>query len=204
MKNKVQCQDRVVGAVLAGGRGRRLNADKPSVRFEGITLLERAARLLGMLCDKVLVVGTRRFPAIRDVLFVEDIFKGMGPLAGIHSALSASKGRRCLIIPCDLPFLSEKTLGLLKAETSNADIVIFRHGDSGFLEPLVGIYRGRVLEAAESLLKDGPHSVRDLFDMVKVRFLEVPDSREFFNLNSPLDLANVALERGEKCASGNR
>ena len=79
----------VAAFVLAGGKSTRMGADKAFVILDGRTMLARALELARTVSDNVHIVGSaEKFAAFAPV--VEDVFRGCGPLGGIHAALRAS------------------------------------------------------------------------------------------------------------------
>src|SRR5262245_23173248 len=88
---------RPVGVILAGGASTRMGRDKALLEIEGETLLARAARRLGEVCEEVLVADAGRFGGIPDG-------PGRGPAAGLLGAARARPGRALLVLAVDLPF----------------------------------------------------------------------------------------------------
>lgn len=114
--------NRIFGAVLAGGRSRRMGCDKAAILYEGTTLLERvvAAGLHAGL--PMLVVGRERpqgFPH-SSVRFVTDQYPDSGPLGGLLTAFAHLEGD-CLALACDLPRLDSATLAWLLTTAASFD-----------------------------------------------------------------------------------
>ncbi|MHC1581358.1 MAG: molybdenum cofactor guanylyltransferase [Methanopyraceae archaeon] len=92
----------MIGAVLIGGRGRRIGGDKPWVVVEGRPLVEWATRLLRRVgCERVYAVAPVRDarwdgPTIRD--------SGGGPADGIRAVLEAFPGELVCVTACDVVF----------------------------------------------------------------------------------------------------
>lgn len=88
----------ILGAVLAGGRSSRFGSDKAAASWNGRSLTEHAAALIGQHVDRVVIVGPDG---------VSDLpARGLGPLGGIAGALdlAATQGfGSVLTIGCDMP-----------------------------------------------------------------------------------------------------
>ena len=89
----------ILGAVLVGGRSSRFGSDKAAAEWNGRSLAEHAAALVGQHVDRVVTIG-----AAGDV---PDLPRpGLGPLGGIAGALDHA-GREgfdsVLTIGCDMP-----------------------------------------------------------------------------------------------------
>ena len=88
----------VLGAVLAGGRSSRFGSDKAQASWNGRSLAEHAAALIGQHVGRVVIVGPGGVPDLPG--------PGLGPLGGIAGALdvAAAEGfASVLTIGCDMP-----------------------------------------------------------------------------------------------------
>lgn len=95
----------MLGAVLAGGRSRRFGRDKIAVEVEGVPMALRAVRALAPSCAEVVIVTSRPTPAEWGTV-IPDLRPGLGPLAGIESALgyAAERGYPAVfVLAADLP-----------------------------------------------------------------------------------------------------
>ena len=186
----------VSAIVLAGGRSSRFKRDKALILWEGKPLIVRLVDMLKRMFGEIIVVtgDDRRYEDLLDVIVVDDLIKGKGPLGGIHAGLSSSSNDYNLILPCDMPLLNEKVISLLLDEIDGQARIILPVV-RGYVEPLVGIYHRDCIPFAEMLLRGGKLKVLGLMDFVPTklipesRVLEVdPDLTSFLNLNRPEDL----------------
>ena len=99
----------VLGAVLMGGRSSRFGSDKAAAEWDGRTLADHAAALVGQHVDEVVTVGgpggVPDLPA-----------PGLGPLGGIAGALGYAAGHgfaSVLTIGCDMPRVPSELLTAL-------------------------------------------------------------------------------------------
>ena len=189
------------GAVLTGGKSKRMGRDKASLRIGDRSLLEvqldklRAAgiRELMVSCAK----GKRpEVPA--DVKVVEDLVPDKGPLVAIASVLNAMVTEWCVILSVDAIGVSPETIKKLMdaAVISSADIVIL--ASTAGLQPLIGAYKKTLAEDALELVNSGRLAVRALFSSHPPLLIELPEgSLELLNCNTPEDLEKFA-ELAEK------
>lgn len=143
------------GAVLAGGRSRRMGRDKRLLVFEGRPLLLHAVGLLSPLVQEILVVAPEPPPLLlSEGRFVEDRIPGFGVLSGLHAALSEAAYDPVLCIPVDTPLLDERWLRLLLgiARTAGTPCVPLV---GGYVHPIPGAYPRSVRPALEEALKGG-------------------------------------------------
>jgi molybdopterin-guanine dinucleotide biosynthesis protein A len=171
-----------------------MGADKAFVILEGRTLLARSLELARSVTSDVRIVGdAARFAAFAPV--VEDIFRGCGPLGGIHAALRASTAELNLMLAVDVPFISPALLEFLiaRARDSTAMVTVARAG--GRLQPLCAVYRHEFSVVAESALRQGRYKINALFDAATALTISEEElqaagfsASAFRNLNTPEEL----------------
>ncbi|MFM7213740.1 MAG: molybdenum cofactor guanylyltransferase [Verrucomicrobiota bacterium] len=149
---------RFSGAVLAGGRSRRMGFPKSRLIVAGETLLHRQLRLLALAGASELLISlnseTQELPpedlCVRTVL---DRLADTGPLAGIESLLQASQKPWVTILAVDLPRLNLRFIGELLHRVTPTSGVVPVHG--GRLEPLCAVYPKSATAIATRLLGEG-------------------------------------------------
>jgi molybdopterin-guanine dinucleotide biosynthesis protein A len=193
--------------VLAGGRGRRMKADKAGLDVGGRTLLEHVLAQIEPYFDEVLVSispgqplapvpGIRtssplrpdspsRAPAPR-VRMVEDEEPGLGPLGGLLAGLKAAKHGACAAIACDIPDVDLTLLRSLAEAAADAEIAV-PVGPSGLYEPLFAVYRRSIIPAIESLLGRGERSLLPLYETCRTAVVRFDDPGRIRNLNTRED-----------------
>lgn len=139
------------------------------------------------------------YPRLR---VVSDVYPNKGPLGGIYTGLKASDSFYNLVVACDMPFLNQSLLRYMTRISAGFDLVVPRLGD--LVEPLHAVYSRRCLAPAESLLKQDDLSLRQLFTLVKVRYVEAeeidrfdPEHLSFFNINDEADMDRARRLVGE-------
>lgn len=186
----------------------RLGQDKTLETIGNRSLLERVLGQLSFLDSDVLVVTAQElsypqlsiYPRLR---IVSDIYPAKGPLGGIYTGLRLSNSFHNLVVACDMPFLNRDLLGYLVAESADYDLVVPRLGD--LVEPLHAVYSKACLAPIEYLLERGRLGVRELFSLVRVRYVAAweierfdPEHLSFFNINTRSDLARAKDLLGDK------
>jgi molybdopterin-guanine dinucleotide biosynthesis protein A len=184
--------------VLAGGKALRMGGEKPLRELRGKTLLQHAIDLVAPLAGEVVVsAGERRFAVPPGVQTVPDPvgLQGKGPLSGVLAGLQACKSDICVLLPCDLPNLTQGLLaGLLDALGENA--CAYCELDDG-QEPLVAaLRRKQVAKAARAALQAGRYKVVPCWEAAGARVLDTSwvrqfgdPARLFANINTPDDLS---------------
>jgi molybdopterin-guanine dinucleotide biosynthesis protein A len=181
----------VAAAILAGGAGRRMGADKATLVVQGTALARRVAAVAAAVADPVVLVAPAGHPA-RSLGLPALTDPGRGPLAALAAALEALDAGHVLALATDHPALRPELLELLLELRASAPAVACR-GPGGFLEPLVAVYERAPVLAAARAAED--HSLRGLLAAVGARILEPPewraadpDGRSFTDLDTPADL----------------
>jgi molybdopterin-guanine dinucleotide biosynthesis protein A len=187
--------------VLAGGYGLRLGRNKALEAVGERSLLEWVLSRLSFLDSDILLVTTKELPYTRLIDYprlrvVSDIYPGKGPLGGIYTGLKFIGAARSLVVACDMPFLNRGLLRYMIELSAGFDLVIPRLGE--LVEPLHAVYSKACLAPIERLLEQGILSVRELFSLVRVRYVETeeidrfdPEHLSFFNVNTKSDLARA-------------
>ncbi len=189
----------LTGALLAGGRSRRLGRDKANLKLAGRPLaLWVAERLAPLVADLWLVTNTPLEHLELGLPLVSDLLPDQGPLGGLRTALFMSRTPWVLAASVDQPFLSPALLAALarQAGRTRRAAVVFA-SDRG-LEPFPGLYHVRLLERLADYLQSRRH-VRPFLAKIRPEVLS-PEPlaaagerrRHFFNLNTPEDLRNAA------------
>ncbi len=176
----------------------RLGRDKVLENIGNRTLLQRVVKSISVLTsDIILVTGEKQYlPQLTDyprLQIITDTYPQKGPLGGIYTGLTISDSLHNLVVACDMPFLNQDLLRYMIQLSSNFDLVIPRLGD--MIEPLHAIYSKDCLTHIGRLLKQGELRIRQLFTLVKVRYVEAdeinrfdPKHLSFFNINTEADL----------------
>jgi len=198
----------VAGLILAGGRNTRMGGmDKSRLPVNGIPLIHSIAVLLQGLFPEVILVSNR--PELqRDlpgrVVIASDLYRGRGPLGGLHSGLVHTNAEALFCVACDMPSLRRDLIQAQVREFHSAvlrgcQVLIPRIGE--LIEPLHGIY----LKSLEPLVREicggeGGYSIRVLLEQARTRYWELEDTPHhrsaFFNLNTPKDLKAHLQSKG--------
>lgn len=188
----------VTGVILAGGESSRMGRNKALLEVNGEPMIGTAYRRMAELFDNVLLVTNT--PEIYEFIpcrKLADIYPCMGPLAGIHAALSGCSGDRVFVTACDMPSLNPHLIRELGSIQRGADVVIPE--TPGGLEPLHAFYAKSCLPKMERMLRAGERRILSFFDQAQVRLVPRgriaaldPDFSSFRNINTPEDYQRLA------------
>jgi len=190
--------DPVFGLVLAGGESRRMGRDKALLVRDGRSQLDYVTALLEAVTDRVFI-STRREQendAERSRFAqIVDRYDGIGPVAGILSAMDAHPDVSWLIVACDLPNIDRATLEyLLEHRTAEQPFTAYRSSYDGLPEPLCALYRPGSDAIVRRFVDDGVVCPRKILIRSDTHLLEQPHPEALDNINTPDDLAASVLE----------
>ncbi len=176
--------------ILTGGGSRRMGRDKAMLPVGGKTMLQYLIDKYSSLGPVAVSVNTQgRFP-FEGAMEMVDRYPDMGPLNGLVSAYMESDEELIFMTGTDLPFGDRELVKHLVELMGDAGACIMRRGKKGF-EPLFAIYRRTCGEKAAACLSEGRKSIRDILDVVDVRYVESEELPEFdlerilMNVNTP-------------------
>jgi len=189
----------IAGAILAGGRSRRMGHDKRLAKLANRTLIEHTIARLQPQVDRLMLNANDdppHYAATGLPVRADPIPDFAGPLAGILAALIWAQeiGARALVtVPSDAPFFP---VDLVERFNAIQDRAIVSASSGGRLHPVFSLWRKpetfiAPLRAAiedessrkvESFITRFPHGV--------VEFA-ITSHDPFFNINTPADLAEA-------------
>ena len=202
-------QSAIKAFIQAGGRSSRMKLDKAWLEIDGVPMIERAvaaakpAGRLGIIVNAANPQVERygRLAESCDARLIFDMHEHLGPLGGIHTALThCGAGESALILACDLPFITTEFLSFLCEIHQNPiphsplptppDVTV-PLDQSGRLQPLAGIYDRSLEVVVRQMLAANEFKVDLLHPRVSTRrvgfeeFAHLRDAERFFiNVNT--------------------
>ncbi len=186
----------IAGAILSGGKNERMaGKNKAFLEVDGVPVIQTAINTLGNIFKEVILVTNtpedyQRYA--KDCLIVRDLIKDIGPLGGIHAALSQTSKQAVFFIACDMPFLHNDLIvrQLALFNSVESDALVPRINSQ--IEPIHAVYRKSIKEKIETFLREGKDcSIRSFLTIVNVSYFDLEDTSSnrkiFKNLNTPQD-----------------
>ena len=188
----------VSATILAGGQSRRMGYPKCLAKIGEVTLLDILIEKLTKIGFEKIWISINRdtkIPLKDEYNYIFDDYTKVGPLAGILAALENSKADYSFIIPCDVPFISEKIIIELLENRRDDRIVIAK--DEKGIQPLIGVYPRNSLDSVRNIIASGKRRIISVFEIFPVETLDFSSSAGFLNINTPEDLivANGTIDR---------
>lgn len=184
----------VTGAILAGGRGTRMEGrDKGLLPLQGKPMISHVIRALQPQVASLVLNANRNradyaafgFPVVGD-----DHSDYRGPLAGMAAVLRHVSTDWVQCAPCDTPQLPADLVKRLQQAIGNTDVRIALPHDGARIQPLFALLHRDLLPELDASVAAGHLAVgRWMLDHahVEVDFSDCPEG--FANLNTPGELA---------------
>lgn len=182
-----------IGLVLAGGRSRRMGADKAFVPLAGQPMLAHVVGHLAPQVDKLVISSNA--PAANYAAFgapvLPDILDGFGgPLAGVHAALARFPDDTVVSVAVDLPLLPCDLVMRLKAGWDGRRC---RYAVCGGWHALAILWPPGCADALWNYLAQGQRGVSGWLERHGEAVVVPPDEHADLrlNINTPADLARA-------------
>jgi molybdopterin-guanine dinucleotide biosynthesis protein A len=186
------------GAILAGGRARRLGGlNKAGLILHpgSASVLDRQLARLSHVVDRTIIIANDadHFSAA-GVPVIADLVPDGGALGALYTAVHSAGTDWTLVIACDMPFVSEPLLAHLVDVGRTVDIAIPRTA-RGY-EPLCATYSRRSAIELRRLIDEKRFRLSDVARIPGLNVREIgrdeletfgPEEVLFFNLNTPDD-----------------
>ena len=184
-------------AILAGGKSRRFGSNKALAPWFTGYVIDAVVQAAMSACQEVIIIANESEPySYLGLPIFPDILPGLGPLAGLQSALHNAKAERIFLLGCDMPLLNSELLNLMWEIPTWAPVVI--PGTPQGLEPLHAIYHKSLLPivnnrisagnlSLQSLLEDIPCHIVSHADILKI----CPSFKCLTSANTPEELAKL-------------
>lgn len=189
MQQPTQPRWNACAIVLAGGKSRRMGADKSMMMWDAIPLIQRIVETLAPMFAQVLVsTNTPETHAFLRVPMVRDAYPDCGPMGGIASTLEASAHDANFVIACDIPAIPVALMEQLYAMLADREAAV--PICAGRYEPLFAWYRKSIAGPMRDELERGDLKLQKFLAAHRVATVEVREGA-IANVNTPEDLARA-------------
>ena len=189
----------ILGAILAGGKSKRMGQDKLFVNLNNKKLIEHTIVKVKKYLKELIIVtnNENEFFKINNLITVNDCIKGqLGPLAGILTAMKWAKENSPKSIwiasfPCDTPFFPESIIAKFIEESKKKESLILCASSHGRKHNIFGLWS---LDLYGKLYNDLVNNkIRKVQDWTKANNIknlefEFEGHDPFFNINTLEDL----------------
>ena len=180
-------------AILAGGKSSRMNYNnKALLNYKEKKFIEHIIEAGKNYKEIIIISNNKEEYKGFNLRVVEDIYKGNGPLSGIHSALVNSTTDEVLCIACDMPLITEKTLNILGDYSGDYEVLIPRVSER--LQPLCSIYSKKIIRNLEEAIKENNNKLQLLIKSLNYKIIEGNEEAKFIED----DFLNINTEKEYK------
>jgi molybdopterin-guanine dinucleotide biosynthesis protein A len=128
-----------------------------------------------------------RFHEELDVIIDLPSISGLGPLAGIYTAMTERPADQYLVLPCDMPFIGQKeTAALIQLAEGTHDVTAVRTSEEHL--PLFSIWNHRVKKDLMREILNKQLSVMKFLNQVETKWVDSRlihvDKTIFRNINT--------------------
>jgi molybdopterin-guanine dinucleotide biosynthesis protein A len=170
-----------------------MRTDKAALQYHGQPQLQWAFELVAKFCAAsfVSVRPDQRTDAARaGHPQIVDRQPGIGPIAGISAALLEQPKAAWLVLACDLPFLTERTLEHLIAHRDASKVATaYRSAHDGLPEPLCAIWEPAAREPVLAYIASGKQCPRKFLINSDTKLLDLPERQALDNVNTVEEFA---------------
>jgi len=154
------------GFVLAGGQSSRMGEEKALVKFAGQPLILRTLAILRAAGLPPSIAGARAdLASFAPVVEDPTPQAGLGPLAGICSALAATATLRAAFIPVDLPLLPSSLVAYLLHHATITDAIVTVPSINGFAQTFPAVIHRSALPILQSQLESNNRGCFSAFQL---------------------------------------
>jgi len=189
----------ILGAILAGGKSKRMREDKIFLNLNNKTLIEHTINKVKKHFKELIIITDKKneFFVKNNLITVKDCIEGqLGPLVGILTAMKWAKENspKCSWIasfPCDTPFFPVSIISKFIEESKKKESLILCASSHGRQHNIFGLWSIELHDKLyDDLVNNKVRKVQDWTKKNNIKNLEFEfkDYDPFFNINTPEDL----------------
>lgn len=184
--------------ILSGGQSQRMGKTKALLTYQDQPQIFRLAQMLGTFSNEISLSCTPEQASLftaagwnQQIITDLPTWGHIGPLNGLLSAFY-QKITAWLVVGCDYPRLTKADFEYLILNRDQSRLAtVFRHPDTGFAEPLIGIYEPGAGDALLHWFETGNQSLRIFLEQHPVKFV-IPDHPDHLqSVDTPDDYLNI-------------
>ena len=180
-------------AILAGGKSSRMNYNnKALLTYKEKRFIEHIIEAGKDYKEVIIIWNNLEEYKGFNLRIVEDIYKGNGPLSGIHSALINSTTDKVLCIACDMPLITKETLNIIGSYQEEYDVLVPKVSER--LQPLCGVYSKNIISKIEEAIKENNNKLQLLIRTLNLKVIEGDINSKFIEQ----DFLNINTEKEYK------
>ena len=186
------------GLILSGGKSRRMGRDKALLKHNnGQTQLSFITDLVSQFTEKMFVsINSDQVQDDERSQFnqIIDNYKNIGPIAGILTALEKHPNVDWLIVACDLPNITQKTIKhLIDSRNDKQSFTAYKNDHGNLPEPMCAIYHAGSVHLIKKFVSNNVNCPRKILLRSKTKLIEQLELNTLDNINTPESLKESIL-----------
>ncbi|MCC7298377.1 MAG: molybdenum cofactor guanylyltransferase [Bacteroidia bacterium] len=185
------------GLILAGGKSQRMGTDKAFVEVGGTPAYQYIKNIIAPFCQEIFISCNSKNAQLfqhSNLLIDPEDGDAMGPITGVANALNLHP-ESWLVVACDYLLLTSTDIEyLLQHRNPQKLATVFKNPNTGFIEPLIGIYESICKPIISENIAKNNHSLRHLLmendteivvpqDLKRIQSIDTQE--QYLQLNSP-------------------
>ncbi len=160
---------KLAGVIVMGGLNTRMNGNKKALlNYKGQPFYKHITTALSSIDKIYMSVDDKANYENLDLGFelVEDVYKKIGPMGGIHSTFINCEEDAFLFVPSDTPLLDKKIIEKIISEfyKTNNNVILLENNK---LHPLMAIYKKECLDVVIKSINSGNFRLLNIADEVE-------------------------------------
>lgn len=169
--------------ILAGGESSRMNGyPKGLLEIGQKTFIDKVIYELQMFDKLYISANTNSYDNFGCEILCDNI-KNIGPISAIQAALSKTDKEWIFICPCDMPFISAKTIMEMFDDIKSDTGCALLKGKER-IYPTVGIYNKRIIKNVSEQIMQRDYRLMNLLENINTVFTECSDEKQLININT--------------------
>lgn len=149
--------------VLTGGKSSRMGTDKSRLKLKGQPLIQHALNILRRGGFNPRISGRADLSQFAPVVPDREPLAGLGPLAGICAALSASDAGYAVFLPVDVPLIPAALVNYLHHYATITQSAVTVASVAGFIQTFPAVIVGAAAPALQVALGSGDRNCLKAF-----------------------------------------
>jgi molybdopterin-guanine dinucleotide biosynthesis protein A len=171
------------GVILAGGKSSRMKFNKAFAAIGDKSVYQIILEKFQYSFEDIFTISND--PYLYEpmgTLVFPDIYPGLGPLAGIHSALFHARFEAVFVMGCDMPFMNMQLVEYLLMQLGSYECAVPEV--DGRLQPLATVYGKKCLPLlTECLSSDKLKLIRVFEEKLNANIITEQDMASFGNIH---------------------
>lgn len=183
----------LTGIVLAGGYSTRMKTEKAFLHYHGIEQYQYIVNLLDNFCEEIFISCKKQQKFNGKCIHDLPEYDTIGPAAAWFSVFKATQ-KGFVMIGIDYPFFNFKELqNLIEQRDTSADASVLFHKETGFFEPMLGIYEWSFYERLKTQADAETVSIQTLLRHSIVKKVLPLNSQAITSIDNPEQYQSALL-----------